>query len=361
MAEVARFEEIALEAQEVLDCSFSKWAPLFRENVFPYRIISPLAEAFLKYLLSDGIELPSSKEAKVVLERNSDNEYSDWEEEEEEETKIEEVGGEKASGDACISALYEQVSRDIKDLGGSVIPKLNWSSPKDARWLMPGNIIRCTGVDDVLLLLKSSDHITDDLVDPFSEVQSGSSSSGSSSSVPSVEYELVLKQWQDINPALEFRVFVRDGKILGVTQRDLNHYDFLKDLHSQLKAKIDAFVTVEAIPRLDASLPELKKYTLDVYIPEPFEKVYIIDVNPFSRKSDSYLFTWNELLTKNVTKDYEMRLINETNMGAFAKTQFSESKVPIDVVGASHDTETLIELAREWRKLQTNGSLGEDD
>ena len=98
----------------------------------------------------------------------------------------------------------------------------------------------------------------------------------------------------------------------------------------------------------------MSKFILDVYIPRPFDKVYVIDVNPFLRKSDSLLFTWNELLTQTPKddKDHQFRLINETNLGAFARKQYSESQVPIDVVGAANDTEALINLAREWDKLQ---------
>ena len=35
----------------------------------------------------------------------------------------------------------------------------------------------------------------------------------------------------------------------------------------------------------------------------------------------------------------------------FAK-EFSESQVPIEVVGATMDTEAMVELVREWDKLQ---------
>ena len=56
-------------------------------------------------------------------------------------------------------------------MGGAVFPKLNWSSPKDAKWIMPGNTIKCQNVSDVYLLLNSSDHIGDDLDNPFLEVQ----------------------------------------------------------------------------------------------------------------------------------------------------------------------------------------------
>ncbi|KAG5418989.1 CDC123 [Candida metapsilosis] len=330
------FEKSGVTVDEILQCSFSRWCDLFKDHLYPYRVINPLPPSFIEYLLSDGIKLATKQEK---LEQTSDNEYSDWEEED--VTEPEPVHSKFID-------LHDQINKYVQELGGKVIPKLNWSAPKDASWLIPGNTIRCIEANDIYLLLKSSDHIVDDLLHPFSEVENANDIK--------VAYELVLKKWIDINPALEFRVFVKDGKILGVSQRDLNYYDFLDDLQSELNEKMHEFVYSKAVSKL-----QLNKFILDVYIPRPFDKVYIVDVNPFSRKSDSLLFTWNELLirTPKDDNDYEFRLINETNIGAFAKKQYSESQVPIDVVGAANDTEALINLAREWDKLQSKEDKGE--
>ena len=376
MTDYAKFEEIDLTVEEVLHCSFSKWAPLFPKNVFPYKIIAPLPDGFIDYVQSDGIKLPSAKTNKIVLEQNSDNEYSDWEDVEDIENdtgEVEEMHSEfqknheekevlEASGH--FPQLNQEITQSIAELGGKVIPKLNWSSPKDASWLMPGNVIKCTEVDDVLLLLKSSDHVIDDLAYPFLEVSQlpEDETRKNGQDRIKVDYELVLKQWRDLNPALEFRVFVKEGKILGISQRDLNHYDFLKELEPQLKENIQLFVTDKVVNKLNASLPNLTKFIVDVYVPRPFDKIYIIDINPFLRKSDSLLFTWNELLTADPDGDtVPFRLINETNVGAFAKKQYSESQVPLDVIGAAQDHEALIELAKEWEKLQSKEAEEEDE
>ncbi|KAI5955156.1 CDC123 [Candida jiufengensis] len=328
-----KFESTNIRIDDILKCSFSSWCDLFKDYLYPYRIIKPLPTSFIEYLLSDGIKLNSDQQK---LEQTSDNEYSDWEEEEE-------PNEDSGPVHSKFPELHEQIISDIKELGGKVIPKLNWSSPKDANWLLPGNTINCTDINDIYLLLKSSDHVVDDLLYPFSEVEEKEVTT-------KVEHELILKKWIDINPALEFRVFVKDSKLLGVSQRDLNHYEFLKDLQPQLQEKIEPFIA-QAIEKLQKT--DLNSFIIDIYIPRPFSKIYVIDINPFSRKSDSLLFTWNELLTKKF-EQYEFRLINETNVGAFAKKQYSESQVPIDVVGATHDSEALIELAREWDKLQKN-------
>ncbi|EMG45874.1 hypothetical protein SBY92_002257 [Candida maltosa Xu316] len=328
------FEKIDLTVDEILKCSYSYWSKLFPENHFPSKIIKPLPQEFLDYLASDSIKLPNDSKV-TVLEADSDNEYSDWEyEEDEDEVPVE----------SHFQSLHDRIIKSIDELGGAVFPKLNWSSPKDVKWIMPSNTIRCDDVNNVYLLLNSSDHIVDDLDHPFSEVEVKKKEE-----IIPVEYELVLTKWQDVNPALEFRVFVKNNKIIGVSQRDSNHYEFLADLKDEIHEKLDEFVKDEVIPKLSSSL---SKYILDLYIPRPFDKVYIIDINPFSRKSDALLFTWNELLTQ-TSNEYEFRLLDKTNVANFAKKEYSESQVPIDVVGAALDAGAMIELAREWNKLQT--------
>ncbi|RLV89535.1 Cell division cycle protein [Spathaspora sp. JA1] len=343
------FEKIELTPEEVIQCSYSNWSKYFPQNIFPSKVIKPVPSSFLEYLASESIKLPG-REAEVQI--NSDNEYSDWEEDE----QIQEVEGEEESkqeeevekvSDSSLVDFQDEIFTYMNELGGHITPKLNWSSPKDAKWILAGNTTKCSCIDDIFLLLKSSDHIVDDLDFPFSAVENNTS-------LP-IEYELVLKQWQDINPALEFRVFIKDEKILGISQRDLNHYEYLQELQPNLNQKISEFIYDKIIPTI-GSHTTLEKYIVDVYIPRPFNKIYIIDINPFSRKTDSLLFAWNELLildTSTIHDDaYEFRIINETNLGAFAKKEFSESQVPIDVIGASYDTEAMIQLARQWNELQ---------
>ncbi|CAI5759467.1 unnamed protein product [Candida verbasci] len=320
--EYTTFDNITLTNDEVLYCSFGNWSNRFKQDMYDYRIIK-MPTAFISYISSDSIKLPQDQRI-TVLQHNSDNEYSDWEDEEEERIDV-----------SQFQEFHDEVVQAIKEFG-KVIPKLNWSSPKDSKWIMPGNTLKCDNVNDVYLLLNSSDHIADDLDYPFSATNEDA--------IP-VEYDLILKKWIDINPALEFRLFIKDEKILGVTQRDLQHYQFLQDIKEQLRTKIHEFVYEKVIPKMKS-----QKFILDIYIPRPFNKVYIIDINPFSRKSDDLLYTWNELLKIDTSKinenDYEFRLITENNLGSFARKEYSESQVPIDVVGASMDSEAMIELVK---------------
>jgi hypothetical protein len=48
-----------------------------------------------------------------------------------------------------------------------LVPKLNWSCPSDAVWQSIDNTLRCCSVNEIFLLLKSSDKINHDLSCPF--------------------------------------------------------------------------------------------------------------------------------------------------------------------------------------------------
>ncbi len=59
--------------------------------------------------------------------------------------------------------MQEAISAAIKDLGGTVFPKLNWSAPRDAAWISHNASLRCATPGDVFLLLKSSEFVSHDL------------------------------------------------------------------------------------------------------------------------------------------------------------------------------------------------------
>ncbi|KAF8001251.1 hypothetical protein HF325_003752 [Metschnikowia pulcherrima] len=288
------FHELTVTCAQVNQCSFSSWSPFFASHITEAEVLKDIPDAFLEYLNSDSIRLPPPKyENKVSAD--SDNEYSDWEEDN--------LGPESPCADF---AEFDEKVQKIVSKFKHVMPKLNWSAPKDARWILINNSLQWT------LTIKP---------------------------------ELVLKKWtRDFNPALEFRIFVKNKNFLGVSQRDLNHYQFLLDLHPKLHALLEKFL--DNVIR-KSKFP-LKDYVMDVYIPAPHEKVLIVDINPFSRKWDSLLFTWHELLEKDDDGEFELRLITETNLGAMARKEHSENQVPIEVVDALVNTEAMVELAKLW-------------
>lgn len=131
---------------------------------------------------------------------------------------------------------FSKQIQDVLDDFGAVFVKLNWSAPlvsvleisfllspfsflhscfslfilhfvalQDAAWVAPTKTLRCTTLEDVYLLLKSSDRIARDLND----LQSLRNSN------VNLQPSLILKKWREINPCTEFRCFVVQGQLVG--------------------------------------------------------------------------------------------------------------------------------------------------
>lgn len=234
----------------------------------------PLTPAFVEYLRSDGIQLTPDE---LDSERAAELQQDGWDADDE-------------SSDPSLAwpEIHQQVKDTIKSFK-AVAPKLNWSAPKDATY-MTANSLKCISANDVYLLLKSSDFIMHDLEHPFDDC-----TDGSSKSTKDTKYTLILRKWVNVNPSVEFRCFVRNKRVVGICQRDLNYYEFLAPMSDQLKMEILEFFYVE----LQDTFPD-PNYTFDVYIPNPFNKVWLIDINPWTPTTDPILFSWLELLTMHV-------------------------------------------------------------
>lgn len=173
--------------------------------------------------------------------------------------------------------------------------------------MSPTNDLQCKSPNDIYLLLKSSDFITHDLDDVFvdceEEDQSISktdlpiskdppaSQTAESPTAQKIPYYLILRKYFNLNPALEFRCFVRNRALLCMCQRDLNHFDFLFPMRGLLRTRIQSFFD----ENLKHTFPD-PNFVFDVYIPPPHERVWLIDLNPWAMKTDPLLFSWKEVL-----------------------------------------------------------------
>lgn len=168
--------------------------------------------------------------------------------------------------------------------------------------MSPTNDTQCRSPNDIYLLLKSSDFITHDLEHPFDDCEPDFAVSDSSSGnktagedvLPEVPYHLVLRQYVNFNPSLEFRCFVRNRKLLCMCQRDQNHFDFLFGMRDMLRSRIQSFFD----EKLRDSFPD-SNFVFDVYVPAPHQRVWLIDINPWAQRTDPLLFSWLEILRMN--------------------------------------------------------------
>ncbi len=265
--------------------------------------------------------------------------------------------------------------------------------------------MECRTPNDIYLLLKSSDFVAHDLehafdgcVEEMTSTLKGSSNLQNSDqpavTTSDIPYHLVLRKHIMVNPAVEFRCFVRRRKLVGICQRDLNHFDFLFQMVDSLRERIQDFFD----QKLRDTFPD-DNFAFDVYIPPPHKRVWLVDVNPWAPRTDPLLFSWLELLTmpeppplenNNLKEDFvrlmvktattpiptgesdtsdtddevetemfqpEFRLVKKDDPEAYSfnTPQFSAHKLPLDVVGAGQGGPgPMREFANQWKEMMAH-------
>ncbi len=219
-------------------------------------VIRPLPDDFIKYLLSDGVRLPEC--ASKVSSCMNDHQPDDDDDVNNSSKDNEETDDEEDEPNIKYSFpfLTQQLQTAIQQLDNTCMPKMNWSSPKDATWINCGTL-KCSTPGDVYLLLKSSDFIVFDLekawedlhqddvvesneetktdnIDKLEYLRIDESSSESTTIICSpssectkqnikqhcpqhsrkeFEHELILRKWCNLHPSMEFRCFIYEHEL----------------------------------------------------------------------------------------------------------------------------------------------------
>lgn len=169
--------------------------------------------------------------------------------------------------------------------------------------------------------------------------------------------------------------------MIGLCQRDLNHFAFLFPMISQLRETILEYFD----KTLKNTFPD-DDFVFDVYLPEPYEKVRLMDINPWAPRTDPLLFSWLELLTlpaphlllgapystnlllplnssdedtqdeeaEEIEWKPEFRLVKKDDPEAysFSSPQYSAHKLPKEVVDASLGGEGAMRgFTEQWRQM----------
>ena len=337
-------------------CSIAAWYPRYAEHTFRTEII-PVSTAIADWLVQDGITLPDVDSAfptRVRDEYDSSDEYSSDDDHRlsnphdrhsESSASSEATPSTSPRSDASAATpradaadaapeselleLYAAITAAIERLGGAVIPKTQWSCPKDACWMLPNNTLRCTDASDVCLLLKSSDRVAHDIETMRALLHATSSDDddeGSPKSTiaaiaptatsltaaaadarapladargpphatpgrPGAHHVIALRTYYDLKPGREFRCFVRNGELLAISQRGHDYHQHLVDNVDDYRDKITRFHETCIRPRL-----LLQDVTFDCYVPEGSSKVRLVDFNPWDETSTQpLLFAWDEI------------------------------------------------------------------
>ncbi|XP_056429297.1 cell division cycle protein 123 homolog isoform X1 [Hyla sarda] len=275
-----------MKKEQVVNCQFSVWYPRFKRLSIRSVIIA-LPENVKDYLLDDGTLVVSGREDSAGCSQPDPN--SD----EEEEVQWSDDENTTTLTAPEFPEFSTKVQEAINSLGGSVFPKLNWSSPRDAYWIAMNSSLKCKSLSDIFLLFKSSDFVTHDFTQPFIYCTDDSPD-------PSVKYELVLRKWCELISGAEFRCFVKENKLIGISQRDYTQY-----YEHICKQKEDICRSIEHFFQENIQYKFLDEdFVFDIYR-DSEGKIWLIDFNPFGEVTDSLLFTWEELMNGRMPADEE--------------------------------------------------------
>ncbi|CAF0739772.1 unnamed protein product [Brachionus calyciflorus] len=318
-----------MKVDQILNCSFDKWYNLFESITIKSEIMT-IPNDVLEYLRSGStIILPKSCQEELDAEKkyrkeqrklNYDDSDDSWDEDEDDAEK---------QNYPDFSDFGTLIKNAMKKLSNKVFIKLNWSSPKDAYWTL--NKLSCDRLSDVYMLLKSSDFISHDLNEAFNHCEDKEEKR---QVIDSFEYKLVLREWININPSMEFRCFVSQNKLIGITQRDCRaFYQILIDNKIEIQTRIEKFFVEKIQDKFfDPS------FVFDVCLGKKVIK--LIDFNPFCPKTDSLLYSWDELMDENLvenstefkSKNLELRLV-DSNLGVQTSTysMYSQPRDALDI------------------------------
>ncbi|KAK7022908.1 hypothetical protein SK128_016043 [Halocaridina rubra] len=267
-----------MKVHEMFTCALPNWYEKFKKHTIE-SIFLPIPPDVLAYLQDNGTlvlpegSLPETQNNPSSKENDEDNE---WDNNETPEDAAQVKG-------PNFEAFNNKIKDAIAQVGGSVFPKLNWSAPKDAKWIALNNSLRCSTPGDIYLLTKSSTFSMHDLTQPYKDCHDQDEVD------TSVDYVLVLRKWMEINPAYEFRCFVRDKELIGISQRDVSQsYPCIGPEKPNIISDIQSFWH----ETIENKFP-LESYTFDIYRPAK-DSIILIDFNVFGPTTDCLLFDWVE-------------------------------------------------------------------
>lgn len=318
-------------SEEIRDAEYTDirlWYPVFSVHSIKTKIID-LPDRFSQYLLEDGIILPEEV-GRVALGNDM---LSDEENEGDPQETIT-----REALPASFSDIDALIEATLGNFGGKIMVKVNDKAPTDAIWINCGTLM-CNSVPSVYMLLKASERVCHSLH------ESGN--------------YLVLRKWANMFPSMEFRCFVSQSCIIGISQKDVaTFYPFLKNDSARIQDVILGFFDEKVKDKLLTA-----SVVLDVYVDKQ-DRVWIVGFSPFGETSetDSFLFTWTELETQASRPDarghdFESFRVVQTESHVLPRdTSVGASRGPSDFRLISEDI-----FSRNSKLLQGNASSSDSE
>ena len=178
--------------------------------------------------------------------------------------------------------LKERINKELFKFPNGAFIRLGSRSPKDS-WTGYKEGFRVTDADKALRLLTDSERIYEDLMLALQEDY-----------LPS----LFLRQWIRFEPWQEFRCFMKNRRLAGISQYNYLHntvYEQIERYKDTIRWAIEErfFPHFREVSHLDNVI-----FDVVVFIKERgnerMSEVKLLEINPFFEMTDPCLFNWTE-------------------------------------------------------------------
>ena len=175
-----------------------------------------------------------------------------------------------------ISGIRSRVSDALRGFPGGAFVRLGSRSPKDA-WLGHRTGFRCCaddGKDPLRFILDCSERMYEDLSTAIAE---------------NYEPHIFVRRWMEFDPQWEFRCFMRDRELVGISQYNYREHCRFLDEKSIRNRIEDFFPGFRDACHLDSVV-------FDVVIIPPVGGVHtvLLEINPWFGWTDPCLFSWKD-------------------------------------------------------------------
>lgn len=327
----------------------STWAPFFRGETPRSQFIS-LSPEILSSLVSGtlvppGVSVPSLQE-------------DTWYDGTPVEEDVAELSGQtdRTYAQLELQHLCQTINTSISELGGAVAPKLDAVAPTDAIWVSFHQSLRCESGAEVLTLIAASERVMNVVHNHGCQV-------------------LALRAWiPDIEDMMQFRVFVKDARIIAISQRntavrsslvdtDMDRIVITVSRQFQSSARDSfarTFIAAHGVDndRQANSGDERDRYVYDVFLDRGWRS-WILDFAQWGHPTDPLLYSWDELerCTWMLASECRAQLRCVNNQSAIRPAQSLYDAVPVEL----RSTEASGALAEAAKRLTQNHLLFSSD
>ena len=256
---------IPVSADHLRACSFATYYPQFRDTTIP-TVVVPLDDTFIDYLHRDDFIIPQH---------------------------VYTLNAHTIDQNTFHTNVVRAMFAALRALGGCGYPQLNWSAPSDAAWIAADRTLRCDSVADIILLLKSSERVTQQITRARSH---------------DIPLSLALRRYSTLSSAAKYRAFVADKRVIALCQKDVEHDAIRQTERHKRKVRehVALFFADTVRPRFQQS-----HYVFDVFIDRQ-ERTWLTHFQPWSNDTRPIHFTWNELIAIANANKHDAEVIYRT-------------------------------------------------